>query len=504
MSERQRWFAARSIIARLDVPRYWQQPAYREQVLGWVEQGLAGVCLFGGTVEAVERVVVELLGAARVPIVIAADLEYGLPMRFSGGTAFPRAFALGRAGRPEWTAQVAAAIARQARQLGIGWNFAPVCDVATNPGNPVIGIRAFGHSVEEALPHIRAWIEATQAEGVWACAKHFPGHGDVVLDSHVALPTVEADREQLWQRELEPFRAAIAAGVAGIMLGHLRVPALGMEELPASLSAQAVRLLRQELGYDGLIVTDALDMGAITQRWSTAEAVEQALRAGVDLLLMPADVEEALAAATQLLQSEPALLAQRRESLARLQRMREHFPYAEEVELLVESPDELRLAVQVAKAAVRVEGEASLVPLPADAHLAVFACLAEAELTPATLFFHLLARSTHCPCDMAYLTAELTEDEEQRLHAATQGATHAVVVLFAPPRMPQGVVQRWYRFIEQCAQRLPTVVVVLGNPFLPVPEQVATKLYTYSDTEPSLVAAALTLSGVEPEWERSQ
>ncbi|MCS7170559.1 MAG: glycosyl hydrolase family 3, partial [Candidatus Kapabacteria bacterium] len=366
MSAPAQWFAARSIIARLDVPAYWQQLAYRERVLGWVRQGLGGVCLFGGAPEEATRAVMEVLGEAPLPITVAADLEYGLPMRFTGGTPFPRALALARAGQVGMTARIARAIARQARQLGIGWNFAPVCDIATNPANPVIGIRAFGQSPEQAIPHIQAWIEASQAEGVWACAKHFPGHGDVAVDSHDALPTVVVDEQTLWNREIEPFRSAIAAGVAGVMLGHLRVPALGIDRVPASLSSIAVDLLRQRLNYDGLILTDALDMGAVTQHWSTADAVGLALRAGVDLLLMPADVDEALEAATRLLQVEPALLARRRLSISRLQRFREQVRPPEEVGTLSEHPEELQVALQSAWAALEITGCPELVPLPGE------------------------------------------------------------------------------------------------------------------------------------------
>jgi beta-glucosidase-like glycosyl hydrolase len=501
MSAPPQWFAARSIIARLDVVAYRRHTAYRERMLQWVRQGLGGVCLFGGTPEEVAQVVRELTAFAPFPLLVTADLEYGLPMRFAGGTAFPRAFALARAGRPEWTAAIARSIAQQARRIGIGWNFAPVCDITTNPANPVIGIRAFGQSVEEAVPHIRAWVEASQQVGVWACAKHFPGHGDVEVDSHDALPTVRADAELLWKRELEPFRAAIAAGVVGVMLGHLRVPALGIDTLPASLSPQTVQLLRGELGYDGLILTDALDMGAITSSWSTAEAAELALRAGVDLLLMPADVGEALAAVARALEAEPELLQQRRQSLLRLHRVREQIPPPDDADVASELPEELSYALRAAWAAVEVAGDKSLVPLPEHGHVVLFSCLPEERLELATLFFRLFAQHSRCPCDMAYVDARLTPEEEGRLLAQTDGATHAVVALFAPPRVAPAVWQRWYGFLQNCAALMPTVAVLLGNPFVPLPESVAATVRTYSDTEPSVVAAALLLAGVQPQWE---
>ncbi len=499
MSKLARWLAVRSIVARLDVPAYWQQPAYRDRMQQWIREGLGGVCLFGGTVEQAARAAHEIQSLAAVPVIVAADLEFGLPMRFSGGTAFPRAWALARAGRPEWTAAVSRAIARQARWCGIGWNFAPVCDLATHPATS-IGVRAFGADAVEAAAHVRAWVLASQAEGVWACAKHFPGHGDVAVDSHEALPELTISREQLWERELEPFRAALAAGVAGVMLGHLRVPALGIREEPASLSAHAVGFLREQLNYEGIIITDALDMGAILQYWSTAEAVERALRAGVDLLLMPADLEEAVEAAVHLLERTPELVSQRRQSLLRVQRVRARLDTSE---LSSEGEDPAAsssLALQVAWAAIELAGDAGLVPLPADAHVALFAYVVDKRLELATLFFRLLSQQTRCHCDMAYIDPELTPEEEYRLLEAIAGATHAVVVFLLPPRVSAQGISRAYEFAAACASRLPTVAVVCGNPSVPIPPAVKAVVRTYSDTEPSVAAAAFVLAGIQPLW----
>ena len=302
MSAPPRWLALRSIVLRLDVPQYWRDAHYRRHLQALVAEGLGGVCLFGGDCEHATAAVAELVGLAPYPLVVAADLEYGLPMRFEDGVAFPRAFALGRLGQTELTARIAAWIAADARRIGITWNLAPVCDLAGEPENPVIGVRAFGETAAQAAPHVAAWVQGTQAQGLWACAKHFPGHGATWVDSHEELPTLPVDGQTLRQREWEPFRTAIGAGVCSVMLGHLHVPALEAQELPASLSPACVAALRQELGYEGVIVTDALDMGAITRHFSTAQAVEAALRAGVDLLLMPADPDEAVAAAEHALE----------------------------------------------------------------------------------------------------------------------------------------------------------------------------------------------------------
>jgi beta-glucosidase len=185
---------------------------------------------------------------------------------------------------------------REARALGLNWVLAPVCDVNNNPANPVINVRAWGEDPTTAAALACAFVEGAQAEGVLTCAKHFPGHGDTSDDSHLALPCLPHDRQRLDAVELPPFRAAIAAGVATVMTAHLLLPALDRER-PATLSAAVLDgLLRQELGFGGLIVTDALVMEAIAQRHGPGEAAVLALAAGADLVLMPADADAALEA----------------------------------------------------------------------------------------------------------------------------------------------------------------------------------------------------------------
>ncbi|MFM2157741.1 MAG: hypothetical protein RLZZ124_215, partial [Cyanobacteriota bacterium] len=184
---------------------------------------------------------------------------------------------------------------RQARLLGLNWVLGPVCDVNNNPANPVINVRAWGETPEAASTLAAAFVRGCQAEGVLACAKHFPGHGDTSSDSHLELPLLPHSRGRLEAVELPPFRAAIAAGVASVMTAHLQLPALDPER-PATLSAAVLTgLLRGELAFGGLVVTDALVMEAISAHHGAAEAAVLAFEAGADLILMPADAEAAIA-----------------------------------------------------------------------------------------------------------------------------------------------------------------------------------------------------------------
>ena len=282
-------------------------------VLARAREGrVGGVVLFRHNVESPEqaRALVASLHAAAppgTPLLVTVDQEGGRVQRLRAPwTEWPPMRRVAEQGDPAATAALAAALARELLDLGIGLDFAPVVDVDTNPANPVIGDRSFGRTPEQVARHARAFIEALQAGGVAACAKHFPGHGDTAQDSHHELPRLDHDLARLRRVELPPFRAAIEAGVASIMTAHVLLPALD-PALPATLSPAALRLLREELGYDGVVFSDDLEMRAVADRFPIGERVLGALRAGVDALLVCHDValwEEALC----VLEAAPAAL----------------------------------------------------------------------------------------------------------------------------------------------------------------------------------------------------
>jgi beta-N-acetylhexosaminidase len=210
-------------------------------------------------------------------------------------------------GDPAATAAVATALARELRDLGIILDFAPVVDVDTNPANPVIGDRSFGRTPGQVARHARAFVTALQAGGVAACAKHFPGHGDTAQDSHHELPRLDHDLGRLREVELPPFRAAIEAGVASVMTAHVLLPRLDPER-PATLSPAALALLREELGYDGVVFSDDLEMRAVADRFPIRERVLGPLHAGVDALLVCSDLALWHEALLVLESAPPALL----------------------------------------------------------------------------------------------------------------------------------------------------------------------------------------------------
>ena len=231
----------------------------------------------------------QLQARSKLPLLIGADFERGTAMRLDEGTSFPTAMALAAAGNPKDAYTMGKITALEARAAGIQWIYAPDADVNSNPGNPIINTRSFGENPERVSEFVSEFIRGVQENGGLATAKHFPGHGDTTADSHIDLPVVTADRARLEKLELVPFRAAIAAGVGSIMTGHLNVPALEPDaNTPATLSSRVLTdLLRKQLGFQGLVVTDAMDMGGITVRYAPGDAAVRAFLAGADALLMP-------------------------------------------------------------------------------------------------------------------------------------------------------------------------------------------------------------------------
>jgi beta-N-acetylhexosaminidase len=265
-------------------------------VLRLAESGVGGFVLFATNVRDGEqvRLLTKRLRAAGERPLVALDEEGGDVTRLFAheGSPYPGALALGRVDDVGLTRRIGAAIARELRAVGVDLNLAPVADVSSNPRNPVIGARAFGSTPDHVARHVEAFVSGHQEAGVAACVKHFPGHGDVALDSHLQLPTSDLDAEALEAGPLVPFRAALDAGARAVMTAHVLLPAV--DDAPATLSARILGgLLRQRLGFQGTIVSDALDMRAISAGIGVEEGAVQSLAAGADALCLGPEIDEA-------------------------------------------------------------------------------------------------------------------------------------------------------------------------------------------------------------------
>ncbi|WP_089008431.1 glycoside hydrolase family 3 protein [Micromonospora viridifaciens] len=256
----------------------------------WLGEGLGSVVLFARNIVDHDQVaaLTAALRAERPDVIVAIDEEAGDVTRIESawGSSRPGNFALGVVDDAGLTEEVARDLGIELAGLGVTLDYAPDADVNSNPANPVIGVRSFGADPALVARHTAAWVRGLQAGGVAACAKHFPGHGDTRVDSHHDLPRIDGDRARLDAVELAPFRAAVAAGVQAVMTGHLLVPALD-PELPATLSPHVLGdLLRDELGFQGVVVTDAVEMRAVADRYGFAGAAVRALVAGADAICL--------------------------------------------------------------------------------------------------------------------------------------------------------------------------------------------------------------------------
>jgi beta-N-acetylhexosaminidase len=361
-----------------------------------VEQNhVGGIILFRGPVYESVHLVNRMQRLAKLPLLISADLEAGSGMRFEDTTNLPWNMAVGATGDPAFARRQGELTARESRALGVQHIFAPVADVNNNAGNPVINVRSFGEDPAEVARYVAAFVEGAQGAGVIATAKHFPGHGDTAVDSHRGLPVIDVARARLDSVELVPVRAAIKAGVGSVMTAHIGLPQVDPTQvtplpreaivrptyaerevfaenavLPGTLSpVVTTKLLRNDLGFDGLVVTDALDMSGLTIYFKQDEAGVRAVLAGADMLLKPADPDAILRGLVAAVKGG-RLTEKRIEESARrilaakydLGLARDRLASLEQIDTVVAGPEAVKFADEVAARAVTlVRDDAKLV-----------------------------------------------------------------------------------------------------------------------------------------------
>ncbi|MFZ2491051.1 MAG: glycoside hydrolase family 3 protein, partial [Thermoanaerobaculia bacterium] len=370
-------------------------PAYRELLRQVKENKVGGVIWSISNVYETAWVTERLQSAARVPLIIAADLENGSGMRFQDTTTWPSAMAVAATGDPVFAERQGEITAIESKAIGVNQIYAPVADVNVNPDNPVINTRSYGEDPAEVGRYVAAFVRGAQRGGVLATVKHFPGHGDTKTDSHRSLPVLEMSRERLEAVELVPFRAAIEAGVGSVMSGHVAIPALddtpaplrdraeaardnpdALEEneteggtVPASVSPKMLAgLLRRDLGFTGLIVTDSFSMGGVVSRFAPGEAAIRGIEAGNDQILKPANIDLAIAAVKEAVRTGRITEARIDESVRRILAAKERFALGgasqEAIFRTVDVEEHRRVASEIATRAITlVREEAGVLPL---------------------------------------------------------------------------------------------------------------------------------------------
>lgn len=485
------------------------------------EHRIGGVIVSAGSPTEVAVKLNGLQELSELPLLVGADLETGAGFRFrspvtlpglielGGATDFPPLMAVGATGDPRLAYDMGKVTAVEARAVGVHLPFAPVLDVNNNPDNPVINVRSFGQDPARVGELGAAFVRGIQEWGGMATGKHFPGHGDTDVDSHVDLPVVRVDRARLDSLELVPFRAAIGAGMGGIMTAHLAVPGVtGGAGVPATLSANVLTsLLRDSLGFGGIVVTDALDMAAIDRRFPRGEAAVRALEAGADLLLMPPDVGAAVQAVAAAVQSGRISMARLDSSVLRILRLKEELGLhvtpkvpVEGVAARVGIPEHRDLAREIAERSMTVlRNERGLLPLRGTRTANV------SVLTVRRVNDLLAGRSFNARLRQTYprLRDEVVDRGAPR--AAWDdafGRARRSDLVVVSVHLPAGVeppeeLSRFVRRLEDA--RVPHVVVSFGNPYL-VREfpGVQGYLLAWGSAEASQVAAARALLGEIP------
>lgn len=471
---------------------------------------VGGVVLLGrnvGTPEQTARTMNELQAGSKIPLYIAVDQEGGMVARFRDPyVVFPSNMALGATGTPEYAYKAAHATAKQLRAVGVNFDFAPSVDVNNNPLNPIIGTRSYGDNPETVARFASEAIRGYHDGGVLTSAKHFPGHGDTSTDSHLALPVVDFPRERMDRVELPPFRAAIDAGVASIMTTHIMFPALD-KELPATLSPTILGgLLRKEMGYDGVVVTDCLEMKGVAVKWGTPAAALLALKAGADCPLICHTLSiqrEAFKLIKQAVESGEITMERLEQSVRRVLNLKERFGILDGVKpadptaalAVVGSEENKALALEISRKSVTVvKNTEGVIP----ARLAEGDRIVVASMHPSLAELTAYVKAIHPLTDSLQLdTAQANALEPVRL----PGDTRLVIVATCKsepwtPAIDEEAQTKLVRGLLR--QEIPVVLLALRDPYdisrIPEARSYVT-IYGYRSTT-SLQAAAEVILGV--------
>ena len=498
-------------------------PAHDRIVREIEQHEIGGVIVSVGTPTDVAVKLNDLQQHSRLPLLVAADLETGAGFRLTGAvhlptnivlggaTNFPPPMAVGATGEPGFAYEMGRVTALEARAVGIHVPFAPVLDVNNNPDNPIINTRSFGEDPDRVGELGRAFIRGMQEHGALATGKHFPGHGDTDTDSHLELPVIRATRARLDSIELKPFQAAIASGLKGMMTAHIAMPEItGSSDIPATLSRPVLTgLLRDEMGFDGLIFTDAMDMRAIDRRFPRGEATVRAIEAGADVILMPPSVPDALEAVINAVQSGRIAESRVDASVRRILQAKEDFRLHEEREVslsrvpqVVGIPEHEALADELARRSLTLlRNEGDLLPLAGTRTARVLSVsLRRPNDLLAGRTFNATLRRTY----PRLTTAEVTRDEPSSVYDALlrQASSSSLVVVSLyvswnsysdQLALPDEMID----FVSELGRRsIPHVVVSFGNPYLlrEIPSA-RSYLLAWSSSAPSQRAAAEGLFG---------
>ncbi|MEQ1764587.1 MAG: glycoside hydrolase family 3 N-terminal domain-containing protein, partial [Pyrinomonadaceae bacterium] len=512
-------------------------PFFKDLQRHIVENKLGGIIFFGAPIYETTHVANRMQEAAKYPLLMSLDAETGIGMRFEDATNFPWAMAVAATGNPEFARRMGVVTGREARAIGIQHVYAPVLDVNNNAANPVINVRSFGEDPEDVARFGVAFAEGIQSQKVIATAKHFPGHGDTAIDSHRGLPIIELPRARFDSLELVPFKRAVDAGIGAVMVAHIALPQIDNEVIkplkeykggdaeagseivsetayiPATLSAKVqTDILRKEMGFKGLIVSDAMSMSGLTIYFTQEEAGVRAFLAGTDILEKPENVDAMLRGLKEAVASGRIPMARLDESVTRqiawkheLGLFKNRITPIDQIDRIVSSPDVTQLTDEIANAAITLvrQGEGDL-PLDRTKKVAVLGISngfdGGAVMNPlaGTL------RSNGVKFTQAYLQENSLQEQVAAARKAVNEADTVVVGLYGRVRSGAknsvGIPENGAAILrEALAANKRVIGISFGNPYIlsSFPEM-KTNLVAYGDMPSLGRASARAILGLQP------
>ena len=498
-----------------------------ERIFNFVEDlKIGGLIMSVGTPFGVAAKLNALQAHSDLPLLVAADLETGAGFRMrgavqmpgtidlGGATDFPSLMAVGATGNEEFAYEMGRITAVEARALGVHVPFAPVLDVNNNPDNPIINVRSFGEDPQQVGEMGVAFVRGVQDNGAIATGKHFPGHGDTDVDSHVGLPVILHDRARMDSVELKPFRRAIDSGMGAIMTAHISVPSLnGGGREPSTLSPEVLtEILRDELGFGGIVFTDAMDMSAVASQFRSGEAAVRALEAGADVILMPASVGGAIEGIVEAVRSGRLTEDRLDLSVMRVLETKEgvglhedRYVSLEEIPSTVGIPEHEEVADQIARESITLlQNENDLLPLAGTRSARVMSVsYRRSSDVLAGRYFNRAMRETYPRLRAIEVDGDTSDDRYRELRRVAREQAFVVVGTYVTSvnvsgsfTLPEELVE-FVRYLGQIG--VPHTVVSFGNPYLVADfPDVRSYLLAWSGSEASQRAAAAAMLGQAP------
>ena len=471
---------------------------------------VGGLIFFKGNILNEAMLINKMQSLADVPLLISSDFERGLGMRLTDGLDFPYNMALAATGDIHLAYEMAKIVSVESRSLGVHQNYAPVSDVNNNPLNPIINIRSYSEDKEIVSRFTSAFINGESEERVISTAKHFPGHGNTEIDSHTDMPKISVDQYNLANIELAPFAAAINSGVKSIMIGHLSVPALDPSGVPATLSKRIVtNLLKEEMGFKGLVVTDAMNMSAITKYYSVAEATVKAIKAGNDIVLMPPDEEIAVNSIYEAVENNEISIERINESVKKILTAKEwlhirenKYSNVEDLNNIIGISPHKKLAKDIAvKSITLVKNDDKIIPIdPATINRVACISISESNDNESNKIFESQLENKFRNVQKIFLTKKSKKRDFRRAFNIAKNSNLILLPSYVRVKAYEGTVslsETNTEFINKILDlETPSVVISFGNPYLlSLFPKAATYLCAYGDVPVSQEAMAEAILG---------